>query len=283
MAMSSLSLGRLVSWTALGGRCAGEDCHVRNLSRSFLARKNGIRIGESWYCCPRCFRHGVEARVRELMLTTEHRAAAHPLRLPLGLLLVSRGCITNHQLRAALERQVDRGGCLGDILRELRYATERQIAEATATQWGCPVYAAKVKTSEIQARIPTALLRLATMAPVFHATPANRLLIGFVRGIDHHALRSVELMTGCLTEPCFITASECWETIQNLTGRNIEVSFDRVASVSEAANIVESYAFQVDADEARFAICNGLLWVRLSREAQPTDLLFSVCSDKLGT
>jgi hypothetical protein len=279
--MSSLNLSHLVNWTALREQCSGNRCHVRNLSHSLLGRKNGVRIGESWYCSPECFRDGVENRLWELRHAEEHRSVAHRLRLPLGLLLVSRGCITNQQLRIAVERQRDRKGSLGEILCDLQYATERQVTEARATQWGCPVYSAKIKLTEIQARIPTALLRLAAMAPVYHATAANRLLIGFVDGIDHHALHTVEEMTGCLTEPCFITSSECRDSIHNLSGRNIEVSFDRVSSVAETANIVQSYAFQIAANEARFAICHGLLWVRLNRETQPTDLMFSVSHDKL--
>jgi len=278
--MSTLNLAYLVNWTALRERCSGSGCHVRTFNRSTLARKHGVRIGKNWYCCPECFRDGVEARVQEVILAAEHRRAAHSLRLPLGLLLVSRGCITHDQLRLAIERQVDRRKSLAEVLCELCYATERQITEATATQWGCPVYASQGKLGEIQARIPTSLMRLVAMAPVHHAPATNRLLIGFVRGVDHRALRTVEIMTGCMTEPCFITATECRETIHNLSGRNIEVTFDRISSTIDIANIVQSYAFQIGADEALFAMCNGLLWARLNRETQPTDLVFSISGNE---
>ena len=42
-------------------------------------------------------------------------------RLPLGLLLLSRGCISHAQLQLALERQRERGGALGDVLCELNF------------------------------------------------------------------------------------------------------------------------------------------------------------------
>ena len=282
MTTSGLNATRLVNWAALKETCSGSGCHIRNFSRSLLARKYGVRIGESWFCGPDCFLEGVEIRVRELRRLGEFRAVPRSLRLPLGLLLVSRGCITKDQLRVAVEQQHSEGRALGEILCELRFATERQVAEATATQWGCPFYSAKVNSGEIQARIPSTVLRLAAMAPVYHAAATNRLLIGFVKGIDHTALRTIEEMTGCLTEPCFITASECQENIRSLTGRSIEVNFDRVSSVVEMANIVQSYAFQIGADEARFAICCGLLWVRLNRDCQPTDLLFSLAGAMVG-
>src|SRR5271167_3343663 len=99
MTMGSLNPTRLVNWTALKETCSGSGCHIRNLSRSFLARRNGVRIGNCWFCGADCFREGVEIRIRELQQSGEFRKVPRTLRLPLGLLLVSRGYITKDQLR----------------------------------------------------------------------------------------------------------------------------------------------------------------------------------------
>ena len=126
-------------------------------------------------------------------------------RMPLGLLLVARGCITTVQWRMAREQQLARGGTMAGILHELHFASEHEVAAAVATQWGCPVYSAKLQPSEIEAHIPSALMQLIAMAPVHYAPRPNRLLVGFVHRIEHRVLRTIEDMTSCLTEPCFIT------------------------------------------------------------------------------
>ena len=133
-----------------------------------------------------------------------------------------------------------------------------------------------MEPSEIEAQVPSALMQLLAIAPVHYAPRPNRLLIGFVHRIEHRVLRAIEDMTSCLTEPCFITASQCDEQIRRLAGRNLEVSFERVTSPAEMASIVQSYAFQIGADEARLALCRNHIWARLQREERPTDLLFTL-------
>ena len=61
-----------------------------------------------------------------------------------------------------------------------------------------------------------------------------------------------------------------------MAGRNLEVIFERATAPTEMANIVQSYAFQIGADEARLALCRNHIWARLKREGRPTDLLFTV-------
>lgn len=277
--MTNLQLTHWVNRIGLQDKCAREGCRRTALRSSLLARRRGIRLSEAWFCGADCFREGVESQIRTLKQAPTRGREEHASRIPLGLLLVSRGCITSDQLRLARAQQQARGGALADILCELRFANERQVADAAATQWGCPVYSAKTMPSDIGAHIPALLMRLIAMAPVYYAPRANRLLIGFVHGIEHRVLRTIEHMTACLTEPCFITASECAEQIGSLTGRNTEVTFERVSSPAEMANIVQSYAFQIGADEARMALCHNHLWARLTREGHPTDLLFALAGE----
>ncbi len=58
-----------------------------------------------------------------------------------------------------------------------------------------------------------------------------------------------------------------------------DVTFDRVSSVVEVANIIRSYAFQIGAGQARIGICRDHVWARLVRDDCPTDLVFSNCRD----
>jgi len=280
--MSSLQLAHLVRWKELKESCAREQCHASSLRRSLLGRNTGIRFGGAWYCSAECFREGAEARLRELQEEAVRWPKQPSGRIPLGLLLVARGCITGEQLRIAAEHQRVRGGALGDILCQLEFASEREVADATATQWGCPVYYARPQAYDIQARIPAELMRLVAMAPVYYAAQANRLLVGFVHRIEHRVLRTIEEMTSCCTEPCFITTSECEQTIRSLSGRSTEVGFERISSAGEMASIVQSYACQIGADEARMGVCRDYAWVRLNRDHHPTDLLFALTGKEAG-
>jgi Transcriptional regulatory protein, C terminal len=42
-----------------------------------------------------------------------------------------------------------------------------------------------------------------------------------------------------------------------------------------STNVVDVYAFQIAADEARVGVCRNYVWVRLNRDGCPTDLVFS--------
>jgi Type II secretion system (T2SS), protein E, N-terminal domain len=274
--MSSLQFAHLVRWTGLQEQCAREGCRTTGLRKSLQVCKGGIRLGADWFCSADCFRDGVDCRIRALQDSSAPIRTRRDSRVPLGLLLVARGCITSAQWRTAREHQLARGGTMAGILHELHFASEREVAAAVATQWGCPVYSANLQPSEIEAHIPSVLMHMLAMAPVYYAPRPNRLLVGFVHRIEHRVLHTIEGMTSCMTEPCFITASQCDEQIRRLEGRNLEVSFERVTSPTEMANIVQSYAFQIGADQARLALCRNHIWARLKREGRPTDLLFTL-------
>jgi len=64
----------------------------------------------------------------------------HRHRIPLGLVLLEQGWITNDDLRSALTAQKDAGaGRLGNWLVRSRSASEEQVTRALGLQWGCPV------------------------------------------------------------------------------------------------------------------------------------------------
>ena len=274
--MSTLHFAQFINWKDLRQNCARPGCPITALRHSWIGRGVGVRIGNDWFCCPDCLREGVQIRIRDLRQSKVSLSKQHPARIPLGLLLMSRGYISHGQLQTAIARQQARGGSIGHTLCELQFVTERQVAEAAATQWGCPFFSVKSQGSEIPARIPVTLMRLVKMAPVHFAQAQNRLLVGFVHNVEHQLLRTIEAMAGCIAEPCFITATECSECILAQAVQHVEVSFGPTASTAEIANIVQSYASQLGADEVRLACCHDHLWIRLNRRGYPTDLVFAL-------
>ena len=69
-----------------------------------------------WYCCPDCFEYAVTAEFT-VLLKLRDEPLSHLHRVPLGLLLLGRGVITNAQLKSALAIQREsRAGRLGRVL-----------------------------------------------------------------------------------------------------------------------------------------------------------------------
>jgi len=277
--MSVFNVGILADFRNLRDQCAGPDCRISRLKRPRVGRKTGIRLGDSWFCSDECFRQAVQIRIRQLQEIASRKLPQRNSRLPLGLLLLSRGCITNAQLDLALEQQRRLGGRLGEILCDLHFATETEVAAAAATQWGCPVFRPKSSPREVQARIPAALMTLYWMAPVHYSASSNKLFVGFAHRIEHHVLHTIEDITSCVTQPCVITSSQCRVTIQNLPSQGNDVTFDRISSAAEMARIVQSYASQIGADEVRLGVCRDYVWARLNRGDYSTDLLFTLCDE----
>ena len=56
----------------------------------------------------------------------------------LGEVLLEQGVIHQEQLQAALKFQKEEGGMIGDVIIKLKFATERDIAQALTAQYGFP-------------------------------------------------------------------------------------------------------------------------------------------------
>ena len=274
--MNTPHLAQLLKWKEFRRGCSRPGCHTLTLRNPLLSRKPGVQLGADWYCSSDCLRAGLMLRIRQLERARQEPPPRRAARIPLGLLMVSRGYLTHPQWREAQRLQDERGGEIGDILCDLKFVSELQVAEASATQWGCPVFSASRQAAEIRPRIPATLMKLVNMAPVHYVPASNKLLVGFVYAVEHRILRAVEEMTSCFVEPCFVTATDCGESIRALNGLHVEVSFGSSVSPSEIANIIQSYAGQIGADEARLALCRNYLWARLNRDGHPTDLMFDL-------
>ena len=78
-------------------------------------------------CSEECWRSILRQRIeRELFAREAGRIVMHAHRVPLGLLLLSMGCITEEQLQAALEAQRKaKEGRIGEWLRRLTSLSEK--------------------------------------------------------------------------------------------------------------------------------------------------------------
>lgn len=203
-------------------------------------------------------------------------ACLRPRRMPLGLLMLSRGNLTEQQLRQALHAQLTAGsGKIGEWLRQLGFAEECDVASALAQQWSCPV----MKT--LPARIPDCpiprhLLRTLRIAPVHVSKSARLLHMAFAGNIHYKALFSIEQMLDTRTEACLTTEKEIAAALERLGDgpHEGEKLFENCQETEERVRIVSNYTGALGAGEVRSFACGEYLWVRISAGTKYSDLLF---------
>ena len=255
--------------------CSNAACQGNVLKHAVAKRHFGVSLAEEWFCGPECFEVGARKKIVEL-LSSRHRQEKPPaLRMPLGLLLVSRDILTHEQLKAALEQQRASGANLGETVQELGFATEQQVTSAVAAQWASPVFTLGDRPLPAEVRIPRRLLEQYGMLPVHYSEIGKRLMVGFVSRVQHHILYTIEHITSCSASACFVTASEYRRGIQlcNLTATENEIVFDRPSGTAEIAGLVRNYVNQIGAERTRFGMCRDYLWARVVGR-QEVDLLF---------
>ena len=260
-------------------RC--ENCHNSLTLRHVSAHKAGIWMRDRWYCSSTCFALAAEEKLSELV-TSGHEPATHVERMPLGLMLVSHGLLSNTEFREVRDEQKDVGGEFGELLVRRGSVSEKQVTFYRATQWGCPVFTLSEHVMEPSIHVPQTLMQFYSMIPLHYAAATNLLLIGFVRGVEYGLLYAIEKMTGCKTQACFVTPSDFRIQMQqrqrmemDSRGESLrEVKFESVHSSAEMARILTSYGAQLEAEEAVIEKCREYLWARLKCGPKDVDLLF---------
>ena len=270
-------------WKNWISRCANDGC---SRPTAMLWKSSGISISEKRYCGPDCFETAAQARVSQLRLSSQTVDRPRKLRMPMGLVLLSKGILTAEQLRQALDQQRILGTNIGDTVQQLGFATEEQVTAAVAAQWGYPVFSSRAGqiSAPVQIQIPRPLMQLYGFLPLHFVEPERKLLIGFVDAVQHQVLYAIEHMTSVVAMPCFITAGEYRRGLHcsPCPAREKEIIFERPSTSAEIARVVRNYVLQAGAEQARFGICRDYLWARVWGPRQELDLLFRLSKDQGG-
>ncbi len=258
--------------------CANPNCrHTRERWRR-LFHRGGLRLQENWCCTPACFETVLARTYRTLLKAPARLPGAVPHRVPLGLVLLSKGCVSNPQLRTALRAQQTAGrGRIGEWLVEMGVINEREVVVALGQQWGCAVYPAGNATDVQWSRmLPLCLQEHFRMMPVSYIRATGVLLIAFSEGVDHTLLYRIEQMLDCGAEPCLLSPSAMGRLLEQAQqqGRSDEIVFDRIADPAEMARITRSYVTKLSACNVRSARCGEYVWARLECAREPMNLMF---------
>lgn len=259
--------------------CESPECpHRSSIRRRFLrSASEGVLLQGRWYCCPDCFEHAVTAAFGAL-LKLRDEPLSHLHRVPLGLLLLGRGVITDAQLKSALAMQREsRSGRLGHVLVNSGIVSAQDISTALAAQRGCAVFPVeRDRYRDCCQLLPFALLESSRMVPVHYHDGTQTLFVAFAEDIDHTAVYSIEHQLGARTQACVITESAMEQALDDIRvqPRPSEIVFETLWDPYEIARTVRDYSLALSAEELVLARPRRFLWVRLRGSGRCHDLLF---------
>ena len=137
-------------------------------------------------------------------------------RKQLGELLVERGVITRDQVQNALDYQKDHPQMLlGEIFVELKFATEKDIAQALTCQYGFP-YLPLMNydiDDDVLAAVPVDICRQSGLIPIDKI--GRNLTIAMSNPLNVRAAERVEEVTGCSVQIFVSTATDIKQAIEH--------------------------------------------------------------------
>ena len=257
--------------------CNRFDCS--RSSRAWYRLSDGagsVRLDGLRYCFPRCFERELTRRFQGAQSVFDVKPRP-PHRVPLGLLMLSRGDLDSGQLRHALHAQRESGtGRIGEWIEKLGYAHEHQVTAALATQWACPVLR-RLPARAADCGVPYQLLKRFHMVPVHFARVTRVLHVAFSADIEYPALLAIEQMLECKTAPCLAVPAALAIVLGRMDEeeRKSEKVFDGHRLPEEMTRIISSYAARLGAEQLRTVVCGNYVWVRIEGEPDPTNLLLA--------
>jgi hypothetical protein len=266
------------SLARLRHHCAHPDCPERGRAwPRWRMRAEAVEFEGRSYCCAACA-EGAFAPEIERHLARARQESERPHRVPLGLLLVSRGLITTAQLQEALRRQRESPSLrLGSLLLEKTHLSETALTATLGIQWGCPVFPLEANRAylECASLVPLSLLRPTAILPVHYSPATGVLHLAFTKRIDHTLLYEIERMCGVRAVPCVAAdrlvaeALGRWQAVPS--GESV---FDSVRGPQEMAHLAAGYAGKLRAARVQVAGAAGHVWFRFENPRGCHHLLF---------
>jgi type IV pilus assembly protein PilB len=126
----------------------------------------------------------------------------------LGELLVEKGVIDRDQVAMAMAYQNENGGLIGEILVELKFATEEDIAQALTCQYGFPFL--PLSNYEIDqdviGAVPETVCAKHCLIPIDKI--GKSLTVAMSNPLNRTGVEDIELLTGCTVQTFVSTSSD---------------------------------------------------------------------------
>jgi type IV pilus assembly protein PilB len=137
----------------------------------------------------------------------------------LGELLIERKIIIPENLQKALDYQKVNGGLIGEILVQLGFAKEEDIAQVLTAQYGFPYlplgsYDIDVEVIQI---IPVQVARQYCLIPIDKI--GNNLTVAMSNPLNSQAIEDVETISKCVVQSFVSTTSDIRKAIERCYGK----------------------------------------------------------------
>ena len=196
--------------------CGNPGCSAA-WGKPWKSRRRPIFEGQ-WGCGSRCLQALIRSAVRRE--TGDGLAAIsetpHRHRVPLGLMMLAKGWITQPQLRRALEGQRSAGGKIGEWLQQECGLTNDAVTRGLSMQWNCPVLTTQGFEPQTMALVmPKVFVQELNVLPLRIA--ASRLLyLAFEDRLDASAAFSMQQMTDLKVESGLVEGNALQEARERL-------------------------------------------------------------------
>jgi hypothetical protein len=243
--------------------CANASCNSGWI-KLWRSRSSPIFEG-GWSCSPDCTSRLLEAALRREMEALGSTQESHRHRIPLGLVMLEQGWITNVQLRRALEAQrAAGGGRLGQWLVRQQGVSEQLVTRALGLQWSCPVLNLELHDAEgLTALLPRLFVDAFGALPL-RVAAGKILYMGFESSLDPVLALAVERMTGLRVESGLVQESQFHPAQTRMLNAKFP-SVELIEASSEPA-LVQALAKRVEKVkpvESRLVRMHDCFWLRM--------------------
>lgn len=224
----------------------------------------------SWNCSPACTEERLQAAVSRELDGRGSLVETHRHRIPLGLLMLEQGWITQAQLRNALEGQkANQAGRLGHWLMAREGVSEQLVTRALGLQWSCPVLPLDFHDPEGLSPLLPRLFIDAFGALPLRVAAGKLVYLGFEDRLDPALALALERMSGLRVESGLVAGSR----FRPAHSRMLEAKFPSVELLEAASEpaLVRALTRAVERAkpvESRLVRVHDCLWLRMWRRRQ---------------
>lgn len=246
--------------------CGNPEC-AGGWTAPWRSRRRPIFEGQ-WGCCGRCVLAMVRAAVARESGDGAADDAPHRHRVPLGLVMLAQGWISQDQLRRALDAQRAHGtGRIGDwLVAECGVDAER-VTRGLGVQWNCPVLTTEGFSPDAMSLVmPQAFLDEFGLLPL-RVAGSRILYLGFQDRMDASVALAVEQMselrvvTGLLGETQFAAAKD-----RLLRSDGVPLKSESVTDTDAMAGRITAVLEQKQPVASRLIRLHNYFWLRMWME-----------------
>ena len=252
-------------WRDEWPECGNPAC-TRGWLRFLKDRRRPVFEGR-WGCSAGCVQTLVETAVRRELgdsaVAEEERQHLH--RVPLGLVLLAQGLITQPQLQHALDVQRRAGrGRIGSWLVAECGLKEERVTRALGLQWNCPVLPMEGFDPAAMALLaPKALVERLGMVPL-RIAGGRILYLAFEDQLDASAAFAMERMSGLKVESGLVDGAQLKAARQRLCEYDfVDAAFEQVPDIESMSGKITMALGKLQPRASRLVRVHQLYWLRM--------------------